>query len=87
MMFDREYFWVWIVGRDEMVKSDSVVVVNGAIAMDNGQFKMIIRQAPTWAMVDLLLWYYSSFHYPGQLCTVLIPHYYRSHLIIPFSPV
>jgi hypothetical protein len=35
---DCEYFWVWIVGRDEMVKSDSVVI-DAAIAMDNGQFK------------------------------------------------
>ena len=23
---DREYFWVWIIGRDEVVKCDAVVV-------------------------------------------------------------
>jgi len=34
---DREYFWVWIIGRDEVVKCDPVVV-DAAKAMGNSQF-------------------------------------------------
>jgi hypothetical protein len=32
---DREHFWVWIIGWDEVVKCDAVVV-DVAKAMDNG---------------------------------------------------
>ena len=33
---DHEYFWVWIIGRDEVVERDPVVV-DVAKAMDNSQ--------------------------------------------------
>ena len=36
---DREYFWIWIIGRDEVVKRDTVVVDAAKAMLLNSRFQ------------------------------------------------